>query len=55
MLLVPGGLGFTGIESLLKEDIIHGMTTAFSVALIAVALVVGLIVAGAIVAPRRAL
>jgi uncharacterized membrane protein YjjB (DUF3815 family) len=55
MLLVPGGLGFTGIASLLKEDIIHGMTTAFSVALISVSLVVGLIVSNAIVAPRRAL
>lgn len=55
MLLVPGGLGFTGIASLLKEDIIHGMTTAFQVALISVSLVVGLIVSNAIVAPRRAL
>jgi len=54
MLLVPGGLGFTGIASLLKEDIIHGMTTAFSVALISVSLVVGLIVSNAIVAPKRA-
>lgn len=55
MLLVPGGLGFTGIASLLKEDIIHGMTIAFSVALISVSLVVGLIMSNAIVAPKRAL
>ncbi len=55
MLLVPGGLGFTGIASLLEEDVVHGMTTAFSVALISVSLVVGLIVSNAIVAPRRAL
>lgn len=55
MLLVPGGLGFTGIASLLKEDIIHGMATAFSVALISIALVVGLILSNAIVPPRRAL
>ncbi len=55
MLLVPGGLGFTGIASLLEQDVVHGMTTAFSLALIPVSLVVGLIVSNAIVAPRRAL
>lgn len=55
MLLVPGGLGFTGIASLLREDIVHGMATAFSVALISIALVVGLILSNAIVPPRRAL
>ncbi|MGK2860000.1 MAG: threonine/serine ThrE exporter family protein [Thermoanaerobaculia bacterium] len=55
MLLVPGGLGFTGIASLLEQDIVQGMATVFSVALISVALVVGLIVSNAIVPPRQAL
>lgn len=55
MLLVPGGLGFIGLSSLLEQDVLTGIRTAFSVAIIAVALVTGLIIASALISPRRAL
>ncbi len=53
MLLVPGGLGFLSISSLLEQDVLTGIQTAFRVAIIAVALVTGLIIANAIVPLRR--
>ena len=53
MLLVPGGLGFTGISSMLQQDVTQGVKTAFSVAIIAVSLVVGLIISNSIVSPGR--
>jgi uncharacterized membrane protein YjjP (DUF1212 family) len=53
MLLVPGGLGFLGLSSLLEQNVMQGMKTAFSVAIIAVALVTGLIISNAIVEPRK--
>lgn len=53
MLLVPGGLGFTGIASMLQQDVMEGVKTAFSVALIAVSLVIGLIISNSIVPPGR--
>ncbi len=55
MLLVPGGLGFTGISSLLEQNILEGIETAFNVALVAVALVTGFIVSNAVVPPGRKL
>lgn len=55
MLLVPGGLGFTGISSLLEQNILQGLETSFQVALVAVALVTGFIVASAILPPGRKL
>lgn len=53
MLLVPGGLGFTGISSMLQQDVTEGVSTAFSVAIIAVSLVTGLIISNSIVSPGR--
>lgn len=55
MLLVPGGLGFTGIASLLEQNVLEGIETAFKVALVAVALVTGFIVSNAVVPPGRKL
>lgn len=55
MLLVPGGLGFLSISSLLEQDVLTGIQTAFRVAVIAVALVTGLIISNAIVPPGRRL
>lgn len=55
MLLVPGGLGFLGINSLLEQDVVSGTQTVFTVALIAVALVSGLLLANALAPPRRSL
>lgn len=53
MLLVPGGLGFTGISSMLQQNVLEGTKTAFSVAIIAVSLVTGLIISNAIVPAGR--
>lgn len=53
MLLVPGGLGFLSISSLLDQDITKGLQTAFSVAIMAVALVTGLLISNAVVPPGR--
>jgi len=53
MLLVPGGLGFLSISSLMHNDVVAGVQGAFTVAVIAVALVTGLLVSNAIVPPGR--
>lgn len=55
MLLVPGGLGFLSISSLLEQDVLSGVATAFRVAVMAVALVTGLIISSAILPPGRKL
>lgn len=55
MLLVPGGLGFIGLSSLLQQNVLEGFETAFKVALIAVSLVTGFIVSNAIVPPGKKL
>lgn len=51
ILLVPGGLGFLGLSSILEDDVIGGMRTVIRVALIAVALATGLIIANAVASP----
>jgi uncharacterized membrane protein YjjP (DUF1212 family) len=53
MLLVPGSLGFLSISSLLDQDIVKGLQTAFTVSIMAVALVTGLLISNAIVPPGR--
>lgn len=53
MLLVPGGLGFLSMSSLMEQDVTKGLQTAFSVAVMAVALVTGLLISNAIVPPRK--
>lgn len=55
MLLVPGGVGFRSLASLLERDVISGIELAFTALMIAVALVAGLLLANALVSPRRAL
>jgi uncharacterized membrane protein YjjP (DUF1212 family) len=55
MLLVPGGLGFLGISSLLEQDTLGGFQTFVSVGVMAVALVTGLLISNAIVPPGRKL
>ena len=55
MLLVPGSLGFLSVSSLLAEDALQGVQTAFRVGLLAVALVTGLLFASVVVPPRRQL
>ena len=45
LLLVPGGLGFTSLSSLLAKDIISGIEAGFTMLLIALSLVTGLMLA----------
>jgi uncharacterized membrane protein YjjP (DUF1212 family) len=55
LLLVPGSLGFRSISALLEQDVERGTLAAFSVGLIATALVTGLLMAQVLVPPRRSL
>ncbi len=55
MLLVPGSVGFRSVTELLAQDVVSGMETAFTMTLVAVALVTGLLLANVIVPPRRTL
>lgn len=55
MMLVPGSIGFGSLAKFIEKDVVSGLTTAFSVALIAVALVTGLLIANVIVPPRKTL
>ncbi len=55
MLLVPGSIGFRSLSSLMAHDVVSGVQTAFTMALVAVALVAGLIVSSELVNPRRPL
>lgn len=53
IMLVPGSVGLRSVMSLLVDDTLGGVTTAFHMTLIAVGIVVGLLAANAIVLPRR--
>jgi uncharacterized membrane protein YjjP (DUF1212 family) len=55
MLLVPGGIGFESLSSMLASDVVTGMEAAFRMTLVAVALVTGLLLANVLAPPRRAL
>jgi uncharacterized membrane protein YjjP (DUF1212 family) len=55
MLLVPGSIGFRSMESLLARDVLAGVDTAFSMLMVAVALVAGLLFANALYQPRKVL
>jgi uncharacterized membrane protein YjjP (DUF1212 family) len=55
VLLVPGSLGFRSVISLLEQNVLTGVQTAFRMSLIAVALVAGLLLGNALVSPRRSL
>lgn len=54
VLLVPGSIGFRSLSALLERETVAGVQTAFSMLLIAIALVTGLLLANAVVRPRRA-
>ncbi len=54
VLLVPGSIGFRSLSALLERETLAGVQTAFSMLLIAIALVTGLLLANAVVRPRRA-
>jgi uncharacterized membrane protein YjjP (DUF1212 family) len=55
ILLVPGSIGFRSMTALIEHDVIGGVGTAFTMILIASALVAGLLFANVLVSPRRAL
>ncbi|MBD3868791.1 MAG: threonine/serine exporter family protein [Acidobacteria bacterium] len=55
MLLVPGSIGFRSLSSLLARDVLSGVEAAFTMVLIAVALVAGLLLANILLPSRKAL
>jgi uncharacterized membrane protein YjjP (DUF1212 family) len=55
LLLVPGSLGFRGMNALLARDTVSGVDTMFAMFISATALVGGLLLANAVVSPRRVL
>jgi len=55
IMLVPGSFGFRSLDSLLAHDVLSGMETAFTMTLVAVALVTGLLMSNVVVPPRKAL
>lgn len=55
MLLVPGSIGFRSLESMMAQDVVAGLTTAFSMVFVLVGLAAGLLLANTVVPPRRVL
>ncbi|MBI3654002.1 MAG: threonine/serine exporter family protein [Acidobacteria bacterium] len=55
MLLVPGSIGFGSLASFIEKDVVSAVETAFSMILVAVALVTGLLIANVIMPPRKIL
>lgn len=55
MLLVPGSIGFRSVAALMENDTLSGVQTAFTMILVAIALVTGLLIANVLVPTRRAL
>jgi uncharacterized membrane protein YjjP (DUF1212 family) len=53
--LVPGSMGFRGMDALLERDTLTGVDTVFAMFIVAMAIVAGLLVASAVVSPRRVL
>ena len=55
LLLVPGSLGFSGLEALLAGQALDGVNTVFAMLLTSAALVGGLLIANVVVPAHRAL
>ncbi len=55
ILLVPGSVGYRGMNSLFERDVVGGLDTAFTMVTLAMALVVGIFFGNIIVKPRRSL
>ncbi len=53
IILVPGSVGYKSILSLIQNDVITGLQTAFDVALIAISLVAGLLIASLLQLPKK--
>ena len=55
VVLVPGGLGFKGLEFIIQKQLVLGLDTAFQALFVAIALLMGLLLAQVAVHPRTAL
>ncbi len=55
LLLVPGGMGFQAMSSLLDHETLTGVETLFAMFVVAISIAAGQLVANAVVAPRRSL
>jgi uncharacterized membrane protein YjjB (DUF3815 family) len=55
LLLVPGSMGFGSLAKFISRDVVSGIDTAFTMILVAVALVTGLLISNLIIPPRRVL
>ena len=53
LMLVPGSVGFRSLASLIDDNVLVGVATAFKMILIAVALVAGTLIANIILPPRK--
>lgn len=53
LLLVPGSLGFRSLSALIAKDVVSGVESGFTMAIIALALVTGLLLANLTVEPRK--
>lgn len=55
LLLVPGSIGYGSFVKFMERDVMMGVGAAFTMILVAVALVTGLLMANVLVTPRKAL
>ena len=55
LLLVPGSMGFRGMESLLDRNTLNGVASVFAMFVVAIAIVAGVLISQAVVSPRRSL
>lgn len=55
LLLVPGSVGFRSVTSFFENDVIAGVSFAFSMLIVGVSLVAGLLLANVLMRPGRAL
>ena len=53
MFLVPGSIGFLGLQSFVEHQTLEGIQAAFTVLFVSSALVSGLLLANVFVAPRK--
>ena len=55
LLLVPGSVGFRSLDALMERNVLSGMETAFTMAMVAMGIVMGLLLANVVVPPRKVL
>jgi len=55
LLLVPGSIGYRSFQSLMGADVVGGVQAAFTMLVVAAAIVTGLLIANVLLPPRKAL